>query len=143
MIRTPPGWGADMLTQAYQSVTSARPGWLLNPPGTVEVRRIGLADLKWALQRGVEDFAASRTDIAFLCIVYPLVGLLLARVAFGYDMLPLLFPLASGFALIGPPNPQQPSAREGRESSGLAKKMELMIGIEPMTSPLPRECSTN
>ena len=102
MIRTPPGWGADMLTQAYQSVTSARPGWLLNPPGTVEVRRIGLADLKWALQRGVEDFAASRTDIAFLCIVYPLVGLLLARVAFGYDMLPLLFPLASGFALIGP-----------------------------------------
>ena len=25
---------------------------------------------------------------------------------------------------------------------GLAK-MELMIGIEPMTSPLPRECSTD
>jgi len=25
----------------------------------------------------------------------------------------------------------------------LLKMLELMIGIEPMTSPLPRECSTN
>jgi uncharacterized membrane protein len=38
----------------------------------------------------------------FLCIIYPVAGLLLAWLAFGYDMLPLLFPLASGFALIGP-----------------------------------------
>jgi uncharacterized membrane protein len=30
------------------------------------------------------------------------VGLILGRVAFGYEMLPLLFPIASGFALIGP-----------------------------------------
>jgi uncharacterized membrane protein len=29
-------------------------------------------------------------------------GLVLAWLAFGYDMLPLVFPLASGFALIGP-----------------------------------------
>jgi uncharacterized membrane protein len=102
MIRTPPGWGADMLTHAYQSVASARPGWLTSPPATVEVRRIELADLKWALARGMEDFGAARSDVLFLCVVYPLVGLLLARVAFGYDMLPLVFPLASGFALIGP-----------------------------------------
>ena len=31
-----------------------------------------------------------------------MVGLVLARLAFGYGLLPLLFPLASGFALIGP-----------------------------------------
>jgi uncharacterized membrane protein len=43
-----------------------------------------------------------RTDVIFLCIIYPLAGLLLASLAFGYDMLPMLFPLASGFALIGP-----------------------------------------
>ena len=29
-------------------------------------------------------------------------GLLLARLAFGADLLPLIFPLASGFALVGP-----------------------------------------
>ena len=34
--------------------------------------------------------------------IYPLVGLVLARLVFGYGLLPLLFPLASGFALIGP-----------------------------------------
>jgi uncharacterized membrane protein len=102
MIRTPPGWGADMLTHAYQSVISVGSGRLAEPPATVAVRRIGVADLRWALARGVEDFGASRTDVIFLCVIYPLLGLLLARVASGYDMLPLLFPLASGFALIGP-----------------------------------------
>jgi uncharacterized membrane protein len=30
------------------------------------------------------------------------IGLVMGRLAFGYGMLPLLFPLASGFALIGP-----------------------------------------
>jgi uncharacterized membrane protein len=54
------------------------------------------------LARGVEDFGAYRTDVIFICIIYPLAGLILARVAAGYDMLPLVFPLASGFALIGP-----------------------------------------
>jgi uncharacterized membrane protein len=37
-----------------------------------------------------------------LAIIYPIVGLLLARVLHGYSFLPLLFPLAAGFALIGP-----------------------------------------
>ena len=66
------------------------------------VRRIGVADLRDVLARGLADFGAYRTDVIFLCIIYPVAGLVLARVAFGYDMLPLLFPLASGFALIGP-----------------------------------------
>src|SRR5690606_22103259 len=35
-------------------------------------------------------------------IVYPLAGLILAALAFGYDLPPMLFPLASGFALLGP-----------------------------------------
>jgi uncharacterized membrane protein len=102
MIRTPPGWGADMLSQAYQSVTTVDPRRLAAPPNVITVRRIGLQDLRWALMRGVEDFGASRTDVIFLCVIYPLLGLLLARLAFGYDMLPLIFPLASGFAMIGP-----------------------------------------
>ena len=35
-------------------------------------------------------------------MIYPLAGLVLARLAVGYDLLPLVFPMASGFALIGP-----------------------------------------
>ncbi len=37
-----------------------------------------------------------------LCVIYPVLGLLLARAAFGYAVIPLLFPLAAGFALLGP-----------------------------------------
>jgi uncharacterized membrane protein len=102
MIRTPPGWGADILTHAVQSVTAPRQRALMRSPTHVSVLKIGLGDLRWALARGMEDFGASRTDVIFLCVVYPLLGLLLARVASGYDMLPLVFPLTSGFALLGP-----------------------------------------
>jgi len=61
-----------------------------------------LSDLREVLVRGLEDFGAQRTDVIFLCVIYPIVGLVLGRMAFGYEMLPLLFPLASGFALVGP-----------------------------------------
>ncbi|MFN3657514.1 MAG: DUF2189 domain-containing protein [Pseudolabrys sp.] len=67
-----------------------------------EIRRITLADLREALARGVDDFYAMPTHAVFLCVVYPLIGLLLARLAFGYSVLPLIYPLASGFALVGP-----------------------------------------
>jgi uncharacterized membrane protein len=40
--------------------------------------------------------------VLFLCATYALVGLVMARLAFGMDLLPLLFPLASGFAIVGP-----------------------------------------
>jgi len=102
MIRTPPGWGADMLTQAYRSMTSVSNVEGEQQSGVPEVRRIDLDDLRWALARGWEDFCASRSDVMFLCVLYPLLGLLLGRLAFGYEMMPLVFPLVSGFALIGP-----------------------------------------
>jgi uncharacterized membrane protein len=73
----------------------------LHSPAPV-VCRIGVTDLRDVLARGVDDFGAYRTDVIFLCVIYPLVGLVLARLAFGYEMLPLVFPLASGFALVGP-----------------------------------------
>jgi uncharacterized membrane protein len=102
MIKTPPGWGAAVITQAYQSITNVGAHWAEGGPTEVTVRRIHISDLRWALERGMEDFGASRTDVIFLCVIYPLLGLLLARVASGNGMLPLLFPLASGFALVGP-----------------------------------------
>ena len=66
------------------------------------IRRIGLADLKDALAKGFDDFCAMPTFAIFLCIIYPAVGILLASLTFGYSILPLLYPLVSGFALIGP-----------------------------------------
>jgi uncharacterized membrane protein len=66
------------------------------------VRTIGVADLKDALARGIADFSAMPTHAVFLCLIYPIVGVVLARLTLGYDLLPLLFPLAAGFALVGP-----------------------------------------
>lgn len=71
-------------------------------PAQIIVRTIGVADLKDALRKGFDDFLAMPTHAMFLCIVYPLAGLLLARLAFGYSVLPLLYPIATGFALVGP-----------------------------------------
>src|SRR5262249_34417579 len=66
------------------------------------VRKIGFADLKDAVAKGIDDFWAVPTHVIFLAIIYPLVGLLLARMAFGLGVVPLLYPPAAGYALIGP-----------------------------------------
>ena len=71
-------------------------------PAQPVIRKIGLADLQDALAKGADDFYAMPTHAMFLCIIYPIVGFALARLAFGYSILPLLYPLASGFALVGP-----------------------------------------
>lgn len=102
MIRTPPGWGADMIAQAYHSVIRSRPAWTERLTAVPDVRRVYPEDLVWALRRGWEDFVASRSDVVLICLIYPVAGLLLARLAFGQGLLHMLFPLASGFALIGP-----------------------------------------
>ena len=38
----------------------------------------------------------------FVCVIYPVLGIVLFRMVLGYSVLPLLFPLAAGFALLGP-----------------------------------------
>lgn len=67
-----------------------------------EVRRIGLSDVTDALAKGFADFMAMPTHLAFVCLIYPILGLFFASLAFGYDVLPLVYPLISGFALVGP-----------------------------------------
>jgi uncharacterized membrane protein len=106
VIQSPPGWGWDQIRLAANQIGSATPEeyWREGLQGDVAptVRHIGINDLRDALARGLADFQANRTDVIFLCVIYPIVGIVLGRVASGYGLLPLLFPLASGFALIGP-----------------------------------------
>ena len=66
------------------------------------VRRITTADVWLSLRQGFSDFEAYRSDVIFLCATYALIGVVLARIAFGADLVPLLFQLASGFAIVGP-----------------------------------------
>jgi uncharacterized membrane protein len=66
------------------------------------VRRISPTDLTAALRQGFADFWAMPSQVFFLGLIYPIAGVVLAGLAFGQNMLPLLYPLAFGFALVGP-----------------------------------------
>jgi uncharacterized membrane protein len=66
------------------------------------VRKIGLSDLTDALRLGWEDFKAIPTHAVVLCLIYPVLGFVIFRAVLGASLLPLLFPLAAGFTLIGP-----------------------------------------
>jgi uncharacterized membrane protein len=72
-------------------------------PALPAIRKIGFDDLVDALKRGFDDFRAMpTTHVIFLSFIYPIVGLVLARITLGYDVVPLLFPIVAGFALVGP-----------------------------------------
>jgi len=64
----------------------------------IEVRKIDVADLKYALRKGREDFLTLPSSLFFLALIYPIVGIGLVA----GSPLPLIFPLMSGFALVGP-----------------------------------------
>ena len=105
-IRNPIEWGVDQIRLAALSMESlgrsVRGSEESRHAPLPAIRRIKAADLKDVLVRGLDDFEAYRTDVVFICLIYPVVGIVLAWLTFGYEMLPLLFPLASGFALVGP-----------------------------------------
>jgi uncharacterized membrane protein len=65
------------------------------------VRKIGIADLKDALVEGIDDFRAMPTHAIFLSIIYPVGAIIVAQLTLN-DLFHLFFPLAAGFALLGP-----------------------------------------
>jgi len=69
---------------------------------TPRVRHIAFSDLTESLRLGWDDFKAMPTHAIMLALIYPVIGVVLARLTLGYSVLPLLFPLAAGFALLGP-----------------------------------------
>ena len=72
------------------------------PSAALPVRGIGPEDLKEALRKGVDDFMAMPTHLAFLGLFYPFFGAVLGALTFSGNALQLVFPLVSGFALVGP-----------------------------------------
>jgi uncharacterized membrane protein len=97
-------------TQIEQTHTSfPRPGvelrWPASAiwrPGEPAVRSVGMADLRDAIEKGFDDFNAVPTHVALLGIIYAVLGLILFRLACGYDVLHLVYPMLIGFALLGP-----------------------------------------
>src|SRR5262249_33768476 len=84
--------------KAYTDVIlPAEPGRALPAVNAITPR-----DLAEALARGLADFRAMPTHVIFLSLIYPVAGLAIARWTVGHDIVPMLYPLIAGFALIGP-----------------------------------------
>ena len=66
------------------------------------LRHIGVSDCFAALAEGFDDFLAMPSHLAFLGFFYALAGLALASLSSVGGALHLIFPLASGFAIVGP-----------------------------------------
>jgi uncharacterized membrane protein len=88
---------AQALTDAPQ--TRAQPTASIPQP---VIRHIGIADLRIAVSRGIDDFLAAPTQLAFLCVIYPLVGFAAARLAVNGALMPLVYPSIAGLSLLGP-----------------------------------------
>lgn len=105
-IRNPIEWTAEQLNVTGEFLESA-----IEQLGSSDedlaallprIRRIEVGDLREVLRKGIDDFAACRTDVAILCLIYPIIGVVVTWAAFHRDLIPLIFPAVSGFALIGP-----------------------------------------
>ena len=105
-IRNPIDWTTDHLKSATRhaaSVSRALAGSETeNLTKLPAINRIELRDIRNAIAEGLADFTACRTDVLALSIIYPISGLFLWWIAADNDMLPLVFPLVAGFALLGP-----------------------------------------
>ena len=102
-IRNPAEWAVDQVVHtgaAARSVVQSVIGTDQSAAPPV-VRRITVGDLKDVLIKGLEDTGAYRTDVFFLCLFYPVIGLILIALTFHQELLPLAFPLAAGFARYG------------------------------------------
>ncbi len=103
-IRNPVEWALARFEAANAiGDASAAEYWPQAKPGAAPlVQKIRIADLADALRGGVRDFAAARTDLVMFLLIYPVIGLFIAAADAHVGLVPLLFPTASGFTLIGP-----------------------------------------
>src|SRR5262245_29409251 len=105
-IRNPVEWVVDELREVAGGVSEASRSLqhtsthLFSRP--LAVSRITVGDLKDVLAKGFDDFMAYRTDIIFLIVIYPIASFLIIAAAFQHQVIPLLFPIISGSAILGP-----------------------------------------
>jgi uncharacterized membrane protein len=98
-IGNPLSWTLGALGSAAGYATVIAAPASSAPP---ETRPLAFSDLREALGKGWDDLAAMRSDVMFACMLYPIMGAVLVALATRGDVAHLLFPVLSGFALVGP-----------------------------------------
>ncbi|MBF9029581.1 DUF2189 domain-containing protein [Rhodobacterales bacterium HKCCE3408] len=102
-IGNPVSWifGTAAATSEQVAEAAARLAGEENAPPP-KVQTLTMHDIREALRLGVDDFAAMRSDVIFIVALYPVIGVLMAILAFHANFAPYFFPVAAGFALVGP-----------------------------------------
>lgn len=97
IFTAPPGQVAKIGTATPKEYWQNR-----STAGEPVIKRIGWRDIRFALDCGIDDFKANRTDIFMLAIIYPIAVLLGVVATARHAIIPMIFPIVSGFTLIGP-----------------------------------------
>ena len=101
-IGNPLSWTAQRLNDTGHHLAASGRELGSEQADTPEIRSMELSDIRASLAAGWEDFKACRSDVMALVLVYPVVGLVLMAIGLRMALLPMLFPLVAGFAILGP-----------------------------------------
>lgn len=101
-IGNPLSWTMGALGSAASYATDVAAHSGADPNVRPATRRLTTDDLRVALRKGWDDLAAMRSDVLFACMLYPAMGAVLLGLATQGNLTHLLFPVLSGFALVGP-----------------------------------------
>jgi uncharacterized membrane protein len=101
-IGNPLSWAFGALGSVAGYATDVATNAGADPTVRPKTRKLTTDDLRQALRKGWDDLGAMRSDVMFACLLYPLMGAVLLGLATQGDLSHLLFPVLSGFALVGP-----------------------------------------
>jgi len=101
-IGNPFSWTAQVFGQIGTGLGQGVNGLVGTEAAPPRLREIDTDTVWESLRKGVDDALAFRSDVLLAVVLYPVIGLVLAGFAFDTALLPLLFPVVSGFALVGP-----------------------------------------
>ncbi|MDX1779996.1 MAG: DUF2189 domain-containing protein [Thalassovita sp.] len=101
-IGNPLSWGASAPSETGHAIEEVAENLGSHDLTAPEIRALRAADIRDTLRKGIDDFTYFRGDVLFMALFYPAIGILLTVAAFQQNLLPLLFPMAAGFALLGP-----------------------------------------
>ncbi|KUF09230.1 DUF2189 domain-containing protein [Pseudoponticoccus marisrubri] len=101
-IGNPGTWLANVIGRTGRHVAASTSRLGSEDVAPPQVQTLSMQDIRGALRDGWADFQASRSDVMFLVLLYPVMGLVLMGIGLQMSLVPLLFPLVAGFALLGP-----------------------------------------
>lgn len=101
-IGNPLTWAFGALGSTAEYAASVADAISTDASAPPQIRKLHYDDLKTALKKGFDDMSMFRSDVIFVCLLYPLMGMVLVALALQGDYVQLLFPVLSGFALTGP-----------------------------------------